>query len=97
MLAGVMQAVYDHVFIPFITSADFRQGFLAAAVIVLVMSVIFRFLQKAYKAFTFVFTPAKEPATKPGKSPWQAMTGCAVNAFGLGLGFLLLIAFLRLP
>jgi hypothetical protein len=97
MLGTLMQVVNDSVLVPFVSSAPFRSGFLSAIVIGALLQLVFRIVQHTWKAINLLFAPSKEPATKPGKSPFNVMSGCAMTAMAWGLGILLVVAWLRMP
>lgn len=81
MLSVLGDVLVDHVVVPFATVEAYRTGFVTAVVLGLGVNVLFRFVQRSWKLINVVFQPVKEPATKPGKTPFAMMSGCAGQVF----------------
>lgn len=83
-----MDPLFDiiaHVTGSFVSSPEYRAGFLAAVMTVATASLGWRMVQAVWKTFRAMFKPAKLPVTKDGPTPFDVVSRSVQHAVGFGV------------
>lgn len=69
----------------FVTSIDYRNGFLSAVVLGVTVQIVFRMIRKTWKAIVAMKAPTKLPATKDGPSALALVSKSIQRAVGVAM------------